>query len=112
MFDNVDVYKELLINKLIKSNYFIYLIKKYRLNAIKIAIDQYANNLFNFIINENSYKFIKTNSTLANIYINEKYMDKIKFNDFSWKNKQLLKETIFYIILFMIFQKILLKQKN
>ena len=95
----------LLINKLIKSNYFIYLIKKYRLNAIKIAIDQYANDLFNFIINENSYKFIKTNSTLANIYINEKYMDKIKFNDFSWKNKQLLKETIFYINFIYDFSK-------
>ena len=105
LFDNVDVYKELLINKLVKSNYFIYLIKKYRLNAIKIAIDQYANDLFNFIINENSYKFIKTNSTLANIYINEKYMDKIKFNDFSWKNKQLLKETIFYINFIFDFSK-------
>jgi hypothetical protein len=105
LFDNVDVYKELLINKLIKSNYFIYLIKKYRLNAIKIAIDQYANDLFNFIINENSYKFIKNNSTLTNMYINDQYMDKIKFNDFPLKNKYLLKETIFYISFLFNFSK-------
>ena len=105
LFDNVDVYRELLVNKLIKSNYFLHLIENYKLNEIKISIDHYVNDLFNFIINDNSYKFVKTNSTLTNIYIDDKYMDKIKFNDFPLKNKQLLKETIFYISFIFDFSK-------
>ena len=94
-----------MVNKLIKSNYFLHLIENYKLNEIKISIDHYVNDLFNFIINDNSYKFVKTNSTLTNIYIDDKYMDKIKFNDFPLKNKQLLKEKIFYISFIFDFSK-------
>ena len=94
-FDDIDISKELLTNKLIKSNYLIKILKKYNLNHFQTIIDKYYNDIFSFIINSNDHKFKRTNFT--SIYMNEKYFDKKKINDFSIKNIKLIEETIFYI---------------
>ena len=105
LYDNVDISKELLDNKLIKSNYFLNLIQKYKLNEINLDITHYYNDIFNFIINENFHKFIRTRSASTKIYIDDKNMDKKKFFDFSLTNIQLLNETIFYINFIFDFSK-------
>ena len=112
LFDNADISKELLTNKLIKSNYLLELVTKYKLQEIKIVIEYFNDNIFNFIINENYHKFIKTNSNSTSIYINEKYEDKIKFDDFSTKNIQLLNESIFYINFIFDFSKNTIEAKE
>ena len=94
-FDDIDISKELLTNKLIKSNYFKKILKRYNLKDIEIIIDKFYNDIFSFIINSNEPKFRRTNST--NLYMDEKYFEKKKFNDFSTANNKLKKETIFYI---------------
>ena len=94
-FDDIDISKELLTNKLIKSNFFRDILKKYNLNDSEIIIEYYYNDIFNFIINSNEYKFKRTNS--ANIYMNENYFEKKKFNDFTTENNKLVNESIFYI---------------
>ena len=94
-FDDIDISKELLTNKLIKSNYFRDILKKYNLTDSEIIIDYFYNDIFSFIVNSNEHKFKRTNST--NVYMYENYFDKKKFNDFSFRNTKLVKEAIFYI---------------
>jgi hypothetical protein len=113
-FDDIDISKELLTNKLIKTIFFRDLLKKYNLYESEIIIEYYYNDIFNFIINSNEHKFKRTNST--NIYMNENYFEKKIFNDFSTANTKLVKEAIFYIkkiyfwvTLFLIIQKIHIK---
>jgi hypothetical protein len=105
LFDDVDLSKELLTNKLIRTNYLLELITKYKLQENRIDIEYFNDNIFDFIINENYHKFIKTNSNSTNIYINEDYEKKIKFDDFSMKNIRLLNESIFYINFIFDFSK-------
>ena len=94
-FNDIDISKELLTNKLIKSNYIRDMSKKYNLKDSEIIIEFFYNDIFSFIINSNEHKFKRTNST--NIYMNENYFEKKKFNDFSIENTKLIKEAIFYI---------------
>ena len=94
-FNEIDISKELLTNKLIKSNYIRDIIKKYNLKDSEIIIEYFYNDIFNFIINSKEHKFRRTNST--NIYMNENHFEKKKFNDFTIENTKLIKETIFYI---------------
>ena len=94
-FEDIDISKELLTNKLIKSDYFRKISKKYNLKGTEISIDKFYNEILSFIINSNEHDFKRLNST--NIYMNEKYFEKIKFNDFINSNKEFINETIFYI---------------
>ena len=94
-FEDIDISKELLTNKLIKSDYFRKISKKYNLKGTEIIIDKFYNEILSFIINSNEHDFKRLNST--NIYMNEKYFEKIKFNDFINSNKEFINETIFYI---------------
>ena len=94
-FEDIDISKELLTNKLIKSDYFRKISKKYNLKGTEIIIDKFYNEILSFIINSNEHDFKRLNST--NIYMNEKCFEKIKFNDFINSNKEFINETIFYI---------------
>ena len=105
-FEDIDISKELLTNKLIKSDYFRKISKKYNLKGTEIIIDKFYNEILSFIINSNEHDFKRLNST--NIYMNEKYFEKIKFNDFINSNKEFINETIFYIIKPKIMKMILI----
>ena len=95
-FKGIDINKELLTNKIIKTKYFINILKKFKLNEINDIIDNYYNNIFIFCLESNTYKYAHT--SLAKIYINDADFDKFKFNDFSSeKEKIIIKEITFYI---------------
>ena len=95
LFNDIDITKELLTNKLIKSKYFKDILTKYKLKETSIIIEHFYNEIFNFIINLNASNFKRTNST--KIYLNEKYLEKRNFNDFSTNNTELINEAIYYI---------------
>ena len=94
-FNNIDIQKELLTNKIFKSKYIKNIIKKYKIEKYNEIIDYYYNDIFSFIIDDNYYKFKKVFS--SNIYINDIDCDKIKFNDFKSPKTNMINETIFYI---------------
>jgi hypothetical protein len=95
-FKGIDINKELLTNKIIKTKYFINILKKFKLNEINDIIDNYYNNIFIFCLESNTYKYAHT--SLAKIYINDADFDKFKFNDFSSEKDQIIiKEITFYI---------------
>ena len=94
-YDQIDIKEELLENKLIKSSFIKNIISKYKLDIINEKIEYYHNNIFNFIFELNHYKYIYISS--INIYKKDIYFKKIIFNNFDSQNKELIKETIFFI---------------
>ena len=58
---NIDQQKELLINKLIKSELFKNIIKKYKLNEIQRKVYNYYDNIFLFALNKSNNNFNRTN---------------------------------------------------
>ena len=94
-FNEIDIKKELLTNKLIKTNYLKNIIKQFSIDKINEIIDFYYNDIFDFFIEitPHTFKYIST----INIYINDIDFDKFKFNDFKLEKHQMVKETIFYI---------------
>ena len=95
LFKEIDIKKDLLTNKLIKSKYFKNIITAYKLNKIKIPIDNYYNDIFDFVFISSFHKFRHIESN--EIFKNETYNDKINFNDFIKEQKLMIRETIFYI---------------
>ena len=95
-YRDIDINKDLLTNKLIKTKYFINIIEKYKLNEIDEIIDNYYNDILLFVLESNSHKYGYT--SLVSIYKNDSDFDKIKFNDFTLKNNQkIIKDIVFYI---------------
>ena len=94
-FNEIDIKKELLTNKLFQAFYLKNMIKKFYLNNINEIIDYYYNDIFNFIIENTSHKFKYISS--INIYINDTDVDKFKFNDFTIENQNMIREAIYYI---------------
>ena len=94
-YKNIDINKELLSNKIIKTKYFKKIIKMYGINHINEKIDYYYNELFCFFLESVPHKFTHINN--LKLYLNETDFDKIKFNDFSTKQSSIMNETINYI---------------
>ena len=94
-YDDIDVKKELLTNKIIRNDYFKNIIRVYNLNKINEIIDFYYNNIFDFIMQSTPYKYKHINS--VNLFVNDFDCDKFKFNDFISKDNTNITETIFYI---------------
>ena len=93
--NNIDINKELLTNKIIKTNYLRNCLIKYKLNEINEIIDNYYNEIYIFILESNTHKYNHTSS--VKLYKNNSDFDKFKFNNFSSSNEQLIKEVVFYI---------------
>ena len=94
-FNEIDIKKDLLINKLFKINYLKNVINYFKVDDLNKNIDHYSDNIFNFIFQSTSHEFKHISS--VRIYINETYIDKYIFNDFHSKNTQIIEETLFYI---------------
>ena len=94
-FNEIDINKELLFNKIIKTNYFRNCIRKYKLNEINETINNYVHEILLFMLESNTNKF--NYSSIAKIYKNESDFDKFYFNDFSSKKRAIINEIIFYI---------------
>ena len=94
-FNEIDIKKELLTNKLIKADFIKYIIKKYKIEEIKENIDLYTNDILTFFIDLNNHKYIYISA--INIYKNNSDFEKIRFNIFKSEQYSLISETIFFI---------------
>ena len=94
-YNNIDINKELLTNKIFRSEYLKNIIKNYKLDKFNEVIDYYYNEIFEFLIQNNFHKFKRISS--ESIYINDNDFDKIIFNNFTYKETKKINETIFYI---------------
>ena len=94
-FNNIDIKEELLTNKIIKSDYFKNIIKKFELEKFNEIIDHYYNNIFEFIFETHNYKFKRISSESIYIYDNDSY--KPKFNNFTTGEEKRINEVIFYL---------------
>ena len=94
-YKNIDVSKDLLSNKIIKTEYFKKIIKIHKMIHINEKIDFYYNELFWFCLESFPHKLNHING--LKLYLNETDFDKIKFNNFSTPQRQIMKQTISYI---------------
>ena len=94
-YSNIDIKKELLTNKIIKTIFIKNIIKNYKIDKFKEKIDYYYNDIFAYIFENNSHKFKRITS--ESIYINEIYFDNPEFNNFTFEETKKIEETIFYI---------------
>ena len=94
-YDDIDIKKELLTNKLFRADYFKNIIDIFNLDKINGIIDYYHNNIFEFIIQSIPHKYKHINS--VNLFVNDIDCDKSKFNDYTSKENTNINETIFYI---------------
>ena len=94
-YNEIDINKELLTNKLIKADFFDNIIKNYKIHKIKEKIDLYYNDIFSFLIESipHKYKYISS----INIYKNNSDFEKIKLRSFPSEQNDLIKETIFFV---------------
>ena len=94
-FNNIDIKNDLLTNKIIKSEYFKNLIKKFKLEKLDEIIDYYYNNIFDFIFENDNYIFKRISS--ESIYVYDFNCYKPKFNDFTTSEDRRINELVFYI---------------
>ena len=94
-YSTIDIKKELLTNKIVKTSFFKNIIKNYKIDKFKEKIDYYYNDIFAFIFENNLHKFKQINS--ESIYMNDIYFDNPKFNNFTSEGTKKIEETIFYI---------------
>ena len=92
---DIDQEKELLFNKLIKTNIYKKIIYKYKLHILNITIYNYYENILLFLLNKNNIiiKHLDEFGIIQNKN-NIEILDKLKnFNN----NSQLINDSIFYI---------------
>ena len=92
---NIDINRELLTNKIIKTNFFRNCLKKYKLSEVNEIVDYYFNDIYTFILESNSPKYNHT--SLVKVFKNDSDFYKFKFNHFISNNEPIIEETIFYI---------------
>ena len=92
---NIDQQKELLINKLIKSDLFKNIIKKYKLNEIQREVYNYYDNIFLFALKNSNNNFNRSNifGVIKNIY----NFNSLKINNIFKDKTKKIKDSIFYI---------------
>jgi len=92
---DIDQQKELLINKLIKSDLLKNIIKSYKLNEIQRVVYNYYDNIFLYLLKKSNNNFKRTNSfgVIKNIY----NINSLKINNIIKDKKNKIKDSIFYI---------------
>ena len=92
---SIDQHKDLLINKLIKSDLFKRLIKEYNLNEFQREVYNYFDNIFLYILQKSNTKFNRTN--IFGVIKNIKYSNSLNINKIIEDKIQKIKDSIFYI---------------
>ena len=92
---DIDQQKELLINKLIKSDLLKNIIKNYKLNEIQRVVYNYYDNIFLYLLKKSNNNFKRTNTfgVIKNIY----NINSLKINSIIKDKKNKIKDSIFYI---------------
>lgn len=94
-YTEIDIHKDLLINKLIKSNFIINVVNKYNLIKIKIIIFSYYDNIFLFALQNEKNVFMKINC--FGIIKIIKNIKNLKINNIVNDKNQKVKDSIFYL---------------
>ena len=92
---SIDQHKDLLINKLIKTDLFKRIIKEYNLNELQREVYNYYDNIFLYILQKSKIKFSRTN--IFGVIKNINYSNSLKINNIIENKKQKIKDSIFYI---------------
>ena len=92
---SIDQHKDLLINKLIKTDFFKRIIKEYNLNEFQREFYNYYDNIFLYILEKSKNKFSRTN--IYGIIKNINYSNSLKINNIIEDKKQKIKDSIFYV---------------
>ena len=92
---SIDQHKDLLINKLIKTDFFKRIIKEYNLNEFQREFYNYYDNIFLYILEKSKNKFSRTN--IFGIIKNINYSNSLKINNIIEDKEQKIKDSIFYI---------------
>ena len=92
---SIDQHKDLLINKLIKTDFFKKIIKEYNLNEFQREVYNYYDNIFLYILEKSKNKFSRTN--IYGIIKNINYSNSLKINNIIEDKKQKIKDSIFYV---------------
>ena len=92
---NIDQQKELLINKLIKTDLFKNIIKKYKLNDIQRVVYNYYDNIFLYLLEKSNNNFNRTN--IFGVIRNIHNINSLKINSIIKHKKNTIKDSIFYI---------------
>ena len=93
----IDQHKDLLINKLIKSDLLKRLIKEYNLNEFQREVYNYIDNLILYLLQKSNNKFLRTN--IFGVIKNINHSNSLNINKIIEDKKQKVKDSIFYIIL-------------
>jgi len=94
-YTNIDLHKELLINKLIKAEKFKNIIKQYNINEIQREVYNYYDNIFLYILQKsnNNFNHINTFGVIKNI----NNSNSLNINNIIEDKKQKINDSIFYI---------------
>ena len=94
-YKGIDIQKELLANKLIKTNIFKNIIYKYKFNEIPRKIYNYYDDIFLFDLKNSSYLFKHVN--IFGIIQNYYNLNSLNISNIMKEKNQKIKDTIFYI---------------
>ena len=92
---NIDQQKELLINKLIKSDLLKSIVKKYKLNEFQRVVYNYYDNIFLYLLKNSNNNFNRTN--IFGVIKNIHNINSLKINNIIKDKKNKIKDSIFYI---------------
>ena len=94
-YTNIDLHKDLLINKLIKAEKFKNIIKEYNINEIQREVYNYYDNIFLYILQKsyNSFKHANTFGVIKNV----NNSNSLNINNIIEDEKQKINDSIFYI---------------
>ena len=95
LIEEVDQDKELLFNKLIKSDLFKSIIKKYKFLNYKEIIYNYFDNIFLFCLSNSSIKF--EHYDIYGVIYNIKDMNELKLTKIMNEKNQKINDSLFYI---------------
>jgi hypothetical protein len=94
-YKNIDQQKDLLINKLIKSDLFKNKINEYNLNEIQREVYNYYDNIFLYILEKSNNIFNQTN--IFGIIKNINNTNTLNISNIIEDKEQKVKDSIFYI---------------
>ena len=94
-YKGIDIQKELLANKLIKTNIFKNIINKYKFNEISRKIFNYYDDIILFGLKNISYSFRHAN--IFGVIQNSHNLKSLNINNIMKEKNQKIKDTIFYI---------------
>ena len=94
-YPNIDLKKDLLINKLIKAELFKKIIKEYNMKEIQREVYNYYDNIFLYILQKSNNSFKHIN--ISGVIKNNNNFNSLNINNIIEDKKQKINDSIFYL---------------